>query len=232
MKLISKIHDYYDGVIRTTKQDESILFLREQRNIHINHGKFLDIEHRDDKNDYHFKLGVIGFCGMLFPFVEVEEQSRSDGMTKESVYLDKDSIIADFKGLKNVEKHLWGGVSSLSNRITHWLTAGEERGWGNNLYSIYRDNILKELFLKERIAYFAIRAPRGNYKGYNVEVYPILKDLMFFKKFDAFTAYQTIEMFLSNEMVQHDNRKVVISDKLKAESKGFDKWSFRKMPED
>lgn len=232
MKLVSKIHDYYDGVIRTTKQDESMVFLREQRDIHMNHGIFRDIEYRDHINDYHFGLGVIGFCGMLFPFIQVEEISKNCCNSKISCYYDVESVFSEFQGIKNAKEKSWNGISTLKRVIEQWLKAGEEcDGWGHNRYSIYRDNFLKELFLKEHIVYFVIRASKGTYKGNKIEIYPILKDLMFFKKFDAFTTYQMIEMFLSNQLIQHDNRKVIIPDKLKAQSKGFDKWSFRKMPE-
>jgi hypothetical protein len=35
-----------------------------------------------------------------------------------------------------------------------------------------------------------------------------------------------------NDLVRRDEINIVIPDKLKAQSKGFDKWSFRKMKGD
>ena len=235
MKLISGIHDYYDGVIRTTKQDQSILFFRQPRDIIVRHvnGRVFGQGQRDHLNDYYFYFNIIGFCGMLFPFIGVEEMSKNNWTSKITYYYDVDSILSDFKGIKNTktaEGRYRRDLGGLKKQIEHWLNKGEETGWGSNLYNVYNDEYLKELFIKEGIAYFVIKASRGTYKGNTIKVYPILKDLMFFKKFDAFTTYQMIEMFLSNQLVKHNDKTVIISDVLKAQSKGFDKWSFRKCP--
>jgi hypothetical protein len=45
---------------------------------------------------------------------------------------------------------------------------------------------------------------------------------------DGFQAFQEIDRFVSNELAPMDNRDTVISDVLKAETHGFDKYSFRK----
>lgn len=64
-----------------------------------------------------------------------------------------------------------------------------------------------------------------------VLINPNLYDLDFFQYTDAFQAFLSLERYLSNELAPRDGRMdKPISDKLKAESKGFDKFSFRKEP--
>lgn len=65
----------------------------------------------------------------------------------------------------------------------------------------------------------------GSYIEYNTR----LKDLEFYRKFDAYQAFQEIAMWLGN---QAEPRKPipVLDDVTMAEIKGFDKWSFRTPP--
>ncbi|MCK9154736.1 MAG: hypothetical protein M0P12_01330 [Paludibacteraceae bacterium] len=58
---------------------------------------------------------------------------------------------------------------------------------------------------------------------------PCLNDFQFFSKhMDAFAAFKEIERFISNDLVVPDMKDVKISDVLKAETHGFNKYSFRK----
>ncbi len=86
------------------------------------------------------------------------------------------------------------------------------------------------LFEAKKLAYFAIDPTNYGVKTKEVEIYPILKKYQFYKVFDTYEAFQKIEHFLTNELIKPDDMKVVIPDNLKAQSKGFDKWSFRKEP--
>ena len=58
-----------------------------------------------------------------------------------------------------------------------------------------------------------------------------LKDYEFFRVVEPYTAFQEIQMFMSNLAVP---LKPIpeIPDKIMVDIKGFDKWSFRKMPKD
>ena len=58
---------------------------------------------------------------------------------------------------------------------------------------------------------------------------PILKDYDFQKIVDPYTAFQEIQMYISGVLSTGDkNPQWPISDKLKAESKGFNDLSFRR----
>lgn len=230
MKLISKFHDYYDGVVGTTRSDPSILFIREQRDIIKNDGKFKVVYYRDNNNIYEFYLGVVGFCGTIYPFVMAEEISLGYAHSNTKYYYTIDDFFAEYKGISNSKKNNYHTISHVRTEVESWLKDGEYRNWWQLYYKVYEDKQLKELFLKERIVYFAIHGSKET--PIKIKVYPNLKEMEFYKKFDSYTTFQMIEMYLSNQLIQHDTKIINISDKLKAQSKGFNKWSFRKMPEE
>lgn len=67
-------------------------------------------------------------------------------------------------------------------------------------------------------------------------VNPLLAYVEFHKHIDAFQAFLAIEQYLSNDLAPRDIKRDMsikdnpVPDKIKAESHGFDKWSFRKEP--
>jgi hypothetical protein len=69
-----------------------------------------------------------------------------------------------------------------------------------------------------------------------VIVNPLLSAAMIHKVIDAFSAFQSIERYLTNELAPRDVKRDAsikehsVPDKIKAESHGFDRWSFRKEP--
>jgi hypothetical protein len=78
------------------------------------------------------------------------------------------------------------------------------------------------------------RSPYDPKKGYIPRHWliknPILKDFDFGKLVDPYTASQEIEMYLGRLATNNTPPMPVGSDKVIAESKGFDKYSFRKAP--
>jgi hypothetical protein len=56
-----------------------------------------------------------------------------------------------------------------------------------------------------------------------------LKDYQFYQVFDTYMAYQEISMFLGS-LAMPEKPIPTLDDKTMAESKGFNKWSFRKEP--
>lgn len=57
-----------------------------------------------------------------------------------------------------------------------------------------------------------------------------LKNINFPKILDPFTAYQELSMWVGGVLPKTGNEMVSISDEDKITKRGFDKWSFRKMP--
>ena len=69
----------------------------------------------------------------------------------------------------------------------------------------------------------------GNYR-HSFTINPVLKDLKFYKVFDAFTAFQEIQMFISGVLGIGEKEIIEVADEYKIPQHGFDKWSFRKEP--
>lgn len=54
-----------------------------------------------------------------------------------------------------------------------------------------------------------------------------LKDIGFPAVFDAWSAYQELDMFIGSVLVSDQDKMVRVSDESKAKKYGFDKWSFK-----
>ena len=61
-----------------------------------------------------------------------------------------------------------------------------------------------------------------------ITVNPCLRDYNFYKVVDPWTAYQEIQMFVGNNLVNDDNKQVKLSDKTLQGKHGFGEMSFRK----
>jgi len=72
-----------------------------------------------------------------------------------------------------------------------------------------------------------IQPPTRYSRNPRVTINPRLDDIEFARVVDPFTAYQEIDMFLSNQMVDRDTATNTGSDKIIRDSKGFDDKSFK-----
>jgi hypothetical protein len=230
MKLITKLHDYYDSIAGSTASDKLYTFVREQKEVILPRNcniKLLREEHEDIKNRYLFESGIIGFCGAMYPYLKVTETDLKLLSSTTDYFYSMDELLKEYPNIVKLKQsykyHL--NVDKLEN----WFKTGRVSWWGG-----YNDNLsdpyLKEFFFKNRVIYFVVQG-KSKQSDVVVESYPVLKDFKFFRKFDSYTTFQMIEHFLTNELVRPDKVDIIIPDKLKAQSKGFDKWSFRKMPE-
>jgi len=247
MYIISKKKDYYDGVAGSTGIDKTIVYDRQ----------IIEVEEQDipeifrkkyrwteDKGHPFYMLGnthtkkeyqkkyphdayfIVGFCGKLYigwKFYDVDEftQEYDNVLTTLTYDLDFIRMILEPKG---------------------W--------WNNNL----QDNIdyvinynAMDLFRKLNAPCFVYdhdynrthvdMSRRRNYWNWNGDtqkfiINPLLKDYEFYKVFDTFQAFQEISMFMGGVLGNREKDIVVVEDKYKIAQHGFDKWSFRKMPED
>jgi hypothetical protein len=68
----------------------------------------------------------------------------------------------------------------------------------------------------------------------SVIINPVLSVVLMHRRIDPFSAFNSIERYLTNELAKRDVKRDgsikdhPVLDKIKAESHGFDKWSFRK----
>jgi hypothetical protein len=63
-------------------------------------------------------------------------------------------------------------------------------------------------------------------------VNPLLRKYNFEQVKDPYSAWQEISQFLGSELATQRDPNPPIPDELRAQAKGFDKWSFRKHADD
>ncbi len=226
--------DYYDGVAQTTGIDKTIVydrqlvefdrkempnffthhtweFMKNKTNIHYNNLSRFSLTNNIKYEKYsHF---IVGFCGKLYVgwklYLEISENYSKKLITEITydVNLIK-SITKESKFYGNIEDHI--------------------------KYISTVDNI--DIFRKYKTPIFVYdsdcdRTSIGHLSG-SIEKFllnPTLKDYEFYKIFDAFQAFQEIQMFLGGVLGSGEKEMVQIEDKYKIVQHGFDlKTSFRK----
>ena len=237
MKIISNYKDYYDGCqkygIDTTIQyirKEKEIKLLEKKDLSLNIIKNIQISGDETfYNNFRKASGVIGFCGKLYPyFIFSRENNKYDKQ-----------VINNIKDLcafieNNVDKDV---VKSFYSKEKHYKYSYLRRGWyflsefSYNMTNAYfetysgsKDSL--DLFDKYKVPIFKVEQKER--EKYTLTLNPNLKELNFMKLIDPFTAYQEIEMFISGVIGVQNPELIQISDKVKIEKRGFDKWSFRK----
>lgn len=254
MKIISKYHDYYDAIMRSG-YDENIVFVRkgwdddpiyvDLRNNtswhsvnvnktkcasaivnHINSrlikgiwvlkekrptvwGTVLKIEKWFNNSKKYRRCRmqfvnpyIVGFCGKFYVIYEV-------------TYYDSDDLYKKFFITK--DNHAAFRQTPKPRAIV-----GEENG-------IFKGDI-NQMFLDLDCPIFWLDMQVMPYKNAILVRNPILKDIQFQKLVDPYTAYQELSMFFGSVFANDEDNMVSISDRDKAVSKGFDKWSFKKPP--
>jgi hypothetical protein len=120
------------------------------------------------------------------------------------------------------------------NRVESWFAKkGLSSKYGRNGKTQFIDfPDLKYIFLKYKVACFMVRvsvysSDDDMYKN-RLVLYPYLNHFDFKQVFNALECYQKIDMYLFNQLVPPDVVIHKVPDKIKAESHGFNKFSFRK----
>lgn len=213
MRIISKFHDYYDGVQNYGGSDQSIIYVREQSK--IEDFKYTDILKDDDyygfksyivhRNLINFK--IIGFCGKFYP-VFYYWTSNIHYFYEQTLDL---KVIDDYLKSKLDKSH------SLP-RFIKW--------YSNHINKNY--SILNNLFLEYNTPCFIYKKGR-NYKTGQLIINPNLGEIEFYKVFDSYSAFQEIEMYLSNVLIKDKSPSQVTDDKVLLLSKGFDNNSFKQV---
>lgn len=238
----SKRKDYYDGVAGTTGIDKAIVYDRQI--IEINEKDypqffkkanswtnkkstpFCNLNNTQIKRklriagiyDYIAPF-VIGFCGKLYVGWKLYSQGKND-----LPYGSKELITAITYDNENVKKLV---------ELRYW--------WGGNFednlnYVLTYDPI--EFFREFNVPVFVydsdygrIDIPRIWLNKPKFFINPLLKEYQFYKIFNAVQAFQEIQMFISGVLGNKEKEIIEISDKDKIKQHGFDKWSFRKEPQ-
>ncbi len=245
MLIISKRKDYYDGVVGTTGVDKTIVYDRQitefdekefpdlfkHKSPYMKDRKenpFINLSYHDINKEYlkqyqYYGFFIVGFCGRLYIGWKLyHEEPNHDPDSKH--FRPKNLITEfnyDFDEVKKIIKieGYWGNIEENVNKIKNF-----------NAVQLFRD-LKTPVFIYD-----------GDYNRTEVNKYyrrndikfivnPLLKNYEFYKMFDAFKAFQEIQMFLGGVLGSGEKEIIEVADKYKITQHGFDyKWSFRREP--
>ncbi len=235
MYIISKQKDYYDGVVGSVGIDKTIVYERVAQEIESNKDypkTIVELADGDSStwwdtglNRYHVKKDqkkfdgncafIVGFCGKLYVgwkfYREIKRQFGYSSHWKTEFTYDIDHAS------KYMETKI-GKNTFLQDHLKNIVDA--------NVLDVFRE------YNTPAFVYDCDWSEDnfgGNYR-HSFVINPKLKDLQFYKVFDAFTAFQEISMFLGGVLGVGEKEIIEIEDKYKIGQHGFDKWSFRKEP--
>jgi hypothetical protein len=163
---------------------------------------------------------VIGFCGELYLFKDFTNPYASNKEKEAKQY------IFHGENCMYLEKNN-NYIEDGKDPRFYPLKSSYSKKWAKEEYeNLKKHPRIKELFFKYNVPCFFI-----NQKG-DLILNPRLQDYAFFKVFDSVQTFQRIEMYISNVLVSDTKVDVPVgNDEVIRDSKGFDKYSFRKMKE-
>ena len=221
MRIISGDHDYYDSV-QVYGHDPTSVWKRTAHEVDIE-GSKLDFELADDYKrstirhlDGTFAF-VIGFCGKLYPGIEIRHNNSFSHMYDHSTYhYDADKVVVwmEATASKKPNKRDIKYLKSEIKEVRWWFDA--YAGKTSNLFARLRAPIwIKPITKRYSDLVFV------NY---------LLKEYHFQKVFDPVSAFQEIDMYLSGVLAIQQPEMVEISDIDQRDKKGFNNWSFKTRP--
>lgn len=244
MKIVGNIRDYYDSAIGAFGPSNTPLYNRIQKVELLENfsrhtlGRFMF----QPKNTYmgrqtYHKQVLIGACGKIWIFAE------------NTILKDAGPILDVSKSAPDIQAFLDEARASRTREyIRERMDASDilERN-GIGAFDPIND---EQAFIDLQTPIFAYLPPpprdvpqrltlgiknvdHSQYKRTHgiLIINPVLKDFDFQKYMDPYTIYQELEMFLGNVLTNNTTPKMPVgSDKVIAESKGFNKWSFRTPP--
>ena len=249
MRIISPFKDYYDSA-QAYGIDPKLVYVRETKVVPLYDPKtgkvtqlpkqldefFKRIPHMLLENRSHwkkyrrpaeFRVGMIAFCGTLYPFVHTDSECcydidhlkarmKAEGFLKEE--------IEKLEGPKHEMGRWWRRRSPpdwMGERLHRQSWAGllaSNRALDDEVHRGYHAPVLM------------VHCQQLNWP--ELIINPRLNIYDFQSQVDPATAWQRLSMYVGNNLVTQMDPNPPISDVLKAESAGFDKWSFRKHRDD
>ena len=252
MRIISSFHDYYDSV-RAYGVDPKLVYVREASELdekHVPAGVDVVLSSMPRyffHDTYQHVKGVVCFCGTMHPYVSVrrhvcytiedfvEAWRTSIGMYDLNAH-DRARIIASI-----VDPFSQAAGTHYSHGKVKWRRRIMKHGFTHNINEICAPSWKRVLEHDLTVAddvHRTIGAPvfavetSGQHGRPVVIVNPVLKNLQFFKRVSVTDAYQRLTMYVGNNLVVQKDPDVGITDEMRAQSAGFDEWSFRRHRDD
>lgn len=242
MRLISKTHDYYDTV-QSYGVDLTSTFVRKAKSYVANSNEFKkvrDLVEPDSKygdritwysGDHDFRVDnyfVVFFCGQVYPMIRFVKLTDNGGSSKYYNYYDITTIGEALEkfGTEKQASYWWYNKIprkrySISDRYLQKSKAKEF------LTLSIKESTVVDLHHELESPYFVYDQTERR-----LIINPSLRKLSFFKVKDPFTAYQDIDMFVGGVLGGNCPNMIEISDEIRKEKHGFDKWSFKTPPKE
>ncbi len=224
MRIVSKKKDYYDCV-QSCSQDRSTVYVRTEEEVYYDLGKWPLPSYPYDYVPGLVNYHIIGFCGRIYPAIEMCATSPESNRTFCYTLTEFNDYV--HANLHPKELDIYLGKSKRSP--WRWRSVSLRYGFERFYESMNKQmDKYKEMFIAKRAPIFTARQS-GRWGGGVITWNGMLRPFDFVRIFDPYSAFQEIQMFMNN-LAAPEKEMPVISDELKAQSKGFDKWSFRRPP--
>jgi hypothetical protein len=164
---------------------------------------------------------IIGFCGKIYSVVEFSWIDTRKPYIPERIvkYFYSQEEYLYFKSISiTLQKKLPDKIGNISRSLFKDI-------------SIYDKSKLYKYFDQYKTPIFIIRKADRGYDDDVIEINCQLKPFEFYRIYDPYSAFQEIQMYISGVLGIGQPQLIQIGNKEMIQKKGFDKWSFRKMPE-
>lgn len=224
MRIVSKFHDYYDGVAKQF-QDSSIVYVRENKFLEVkSYGlkdyKFPWRETSASSKSWSFHGRLLGVAGKIYPVILIKRRDYSAPITsyiKDFVAWSWDEcasflnqVNCDDYRLKQLQKELKSFFLADFSRMEQLFHDHKVPCW-----ALYREGY-SDMFDETQVPIFKL------------ELNPALQPYGFFRILDAFQTFQEISMFVGGVLSNTEDKIPKVDDQIRFEGKGFDKkTSFR-----
>lgn len=258
MRIISSFRDYYDN-IQSLGYDPDLCYLRnggKQQGHFFDSNLLYGQDYYEVKNgNVIFEFFIIGFCGEIHNGIKAmrtwHRPTNPKTITRFCYSIDDlDKFVNEDSKSKKLEDFYFKGKSRRRNYL---------RGnvfYRKNAEKYFSDTFLQTPYIMSPF-FFTLSENKGELNGekikdyfftYKVPVFaiyfggeirdrdqvldlaPCLSDFGFQKVKDPYTAYQEIAQYVSGVIGIGNPETVEISDEDMKHKKGFDDWSFKRMP--
>ena len=237
MRIISDFHDYYDKVAGTG-QDNTLIYYRKVKHVVLDKYPFENLYGKswfygfNRSGSINVQQRTIGFCGQVYPVLRVTAIADNYIKPFDKIVFEKmcftledvDEFVKEHFKQKDVDSYY-----DKKNKKDRWP-------WNQRRFRLEeffsdcekeKNSYLKYFEDSKCPVFTAYNDQRDSYIDYNSS----LKESEFFKIIDPFQAFQQISMFLGN-IAQPEKPIPVMDDEIKADLRGYNKWSFRKPPKE
>lgn len=247
MKITTSNKDYYDFHARSMLySDKTYSWNRTPKHVRT---PFSVPMHFSDSNfsfiyDHTLCGFMIHFCGQMIPCVYFARDGKNDNNS--GYYYRLEDLPKEVLELRKRTSIVWKKIVDLFEVVNHpWchkLMSGQSLS-KISLIEMHR-RLHTPIFINGSLlndsTYIRLNDPLTKHAVVNpyytddyeqILINPQLHAFQFIRYMDSFSVFNELERFISNELAPNsdDKMNVKIPDSIKVESKGFDKWSFRKM---